>query len=91
MTQVALLSVTAADYGQPQRAPRIMHAAIDSPCSKICALDPAGGLCRGCGRTLAEIAAWTQLSAKERQAVMALLAERLARLRSHDRAKARPS
>ena len=33
--------------------------AIESPCNKICTLDPASGLCIGCGRSLAEIARWS--------------------------------
>lgn len=32
--------------------------AVPSPCVNICALDPAGTLCLGCGRTLDEIAEW---------------------------------
>ncbi|MEM7442053.1 MAG: DUF1289 domain-containing protein [Pseudomonadota bacterium] len=31
---------------------------IESPCRKVCLLDPAEKTCRGCGRTLDEIAAW---------------------------------
>ena len=30
---------------------------IESPCIKVCAVDPRSGLCLGCGRSLAEIAA----------------------------------
>ena len=31
-------------------------AIIETPCRKICVMDPASGLCTGCGRTLDEIA-----------------------------------
>ncbi len=48
-----------------------------SPCEKICILDNASGLCRGCGRSLAEIERWTRYSDAERAAVMAQLPERL--------------
>lgn len=51
-----------------------------TPCVRICAVDAAAGLCAGCGRSLAEISAWRDLSDAERLAVMALLPERLARL-----------
>jgi hypothetical protein len=51
-----------------------------TPCIKVCVIDADAGLCSGCGRTLAEIAAWRDLSDPERLAVMAVLAERLARL-----------
>ena len=54
---------------------------IGSPCSKICTLDPASGLCLGCGRTLVEIERWVALTAPERERVMAELPARLARLR----------
>jgi len=53
-------------------------AVIQSPCVKICTLDAAAGLCLGCGRTLAEIAAWTSIVADERARIMAELPARLA-------------
>jgi predicted Fe-S protein YdhL (DUF1289 family) len=52
--------------------------AIDTPCSKVCTLDPASGFCRGCGRTIEEIAAWGRLTPGERRRIMALLPDRLA-------------
>jgi predicted Fe-S protein YdhL (DUF1289 family) len=52
--------------------------AIASPCTKVCTIDPRSGLCRGCGRTLDEIARWASLSDGERDRTMAELAERLA-------------
>jgi predicted Fe-S protein YdhL (DUF1289 family) len=52
-------------------------SAASSPCVKICVIDPAGRLCEGCGRTLAEIAQWATMSEPERLKVMALLPERL--------------
>jgi uncharacterized protein len=51
-----------------------------SPCNKICILDSAGNLCTGCYRTLDEIAKWSEFSASEKNAVLALLAERRAKL-----------
>ncbi|MBU8545390.1 MULTISPECIES: DUF1289 domain-containing protein [Roseomonadaceae] len=50
---------------------------IESPCNKVCLLDPRSGWCLGCGRSGAEIAAWTRLSPEARRAIMALLPARL--------------
>jgi predicted Fe-S protein YdhL (DUF1289 family) len=55
--------------------------AIETPCSKICTLDPESGLCHGCGRTVAEIAGWGAMSERERRRVMALLPDRTAAMR----------
>jgi predicted Fe-S protein YdhL (DUF1289 family) len=53
-----------------------------SPCVKICVVDPASGLCIGCGRTVAEIAVWSELADEERRAIMAGLEQRLKATRS---------
>jgi len=52
--------------------------ALESPCIRLCRIDPSSGLCEGCGRTLAEIAGWLAMSAETRRAVMADLPRRLA-------------
>jgi hypothetical protein len=61
---------------------------IVSPCEKICLLDPATGLCRGCGRTLNEIERWTRYADAERARVMAELPQRLATLRARPQSEA---
>lgn len=53
---------------------------IESPCIQVCRIDAQSGLCTGCLRTLDEIAGWATLSATERDAVMAALPSREARL-----------
>ncbi|HKQ28542.1 MAG TPA: DUF1289 domain-containing protein [Burkholderiales bacterium] len=53
-------------------------AAVLSPCVKVCAMDPARGLCIGCWRTLDEIARWGTMSDSEREAVIAALPGRRA-------------
>jgi predicted Fe-S protein YdhL (DUF1289 family) len=53
---------------------------IESPCNKVCTLDPISALCIGCGRTLAEIGAWSRLSSDERVRIMAELPRRLVAL-----------
>ena len=52
-------------------------AAIETPCEKICIVDQPSGLCRGCGRSLAEIERWTAYSDGERARIMAELPQRL--------------
>jgi len=47
-----------------------------SPCTSVCVLDPATGWCKGCFRTIEEIAAWPSLAAEEKQNVLAELARR---------------
>jgi predicted Fe-S protein YdhL (DUF1289 family) len=51
---------------------------IPSPCTNLCIMDGPTGLCIGCGRTLEEIALWAMLSDRQRQAIVAVLDERLA-------------
>ena len=50
----------------------------ESPCVAVCLIDPKTGLCLGCGRTLPEIARWSQLDSSERHAIMSGLAQRMA-------------
>ena len=52
-------------------------AAIETPCEKICIVDQPSGLCRGCGRSLAEIERWTTYSDGERARIMDKLRQQL--------------
>jgi predicted Fe-S protein YdhL (DUF1289 family) len=52
-------------------------ATIETPCEKICIVDLPSGLCRGCGRNLAEIERWTAYSDGERACIMDELPRRL--------------
>jgi len=47
-------------------------AAVESPCVGTCRID-AAGLCEGCARTLAEIAAWGTMTPDRRRTVMRAL------------------
>ena len=47
-----------------------------SPCNKVCVMDEQTGLCRGCARTLDEIARWSAMSDAERADVLVRLASR---------------
>jgi len=49
---------------------------IQTPCTKVCTIDPTSGLCLGCRRTLDEIARWTTLSDAERERIMTELPSR---------------
>jgi uncharacterized protein len=50
---------------------------METPCNKICVIDPMSGLCRGCGRTAEEIARWTAMTDTERRDIMDALAARM--------------
>jgi uncharacterized protein len=54
---------------------------METPCVKICTFDPLHGLCSGCGRTLEEIAQWSDMSDAERRRIMAELPARMENLK----------
>ncbi len=56
---------------------------IASPCNKVCTVAPRSGMCIGCGRTVAEIAAWLGYNDNQRSRIMAELPNRLATLRDN--------
>ncbi len=60
---------------------------IDTPCIKVCVVDPETGFCIGCGRTRMEIAGWLGFSATERRTIMGSLAERVSSLTLRKRRK----
>ena len=53
-------------------------AVVASPCTSVCTIDRATGLCAGCYRTLDEIAGWIDLSAEQKRNVWTMLASRRA-------------
>jgi predicted Fe-S protein YdhL (DUF1289 family) len=61
------------------------HPLIETPCIKVCVVDPETGFCIGCGRTREEIGAWLLLSAADRHAVVMGLPDRLATLTQRKR------
>lgn len=68
--------------GRPDEPDRIFmttHAERTSPCLRICLVDGRTKYCRGCGRTLGEIAGWAGFTEAEREAILAELPERLRR------------
>jgi len=60
---------------------------IDTPCVKLCVVDPDSGYCIGCGRSQSEIAGWLAMTSAERRDVMAGLEDRLDTLTRHKRRK----
>ncbi|PSC05766.1 DUF1289 domain-containing protein [Alsobacter soli] len=52
-----------------------------SPCVNLCVIEPASGLCEGCGRSMAEIGRWPTLSEAERRRITRQLGRRLKALR----------
>ena len=49
-----------------------------SPCIGICIMDPRTRQCRGCLRTIEEIAGWYEASIDDKRALLAALAARRA-------------
>jgi uncharacterized protein len=70
----------AAIFILPTTSARRLMTDIESPCNKVCAVDPSSALCIGCGRNLAEIEGWMGMGADERVRIMAQLPRRLAAL-----------
>lgn len=66
-----------------------MSAAHQSPCINVCQMDEASGWCKGCLRSIDEIAVWSQLNDPQRAAVLAQLPQRRA-LRRQRRLQAEP-
>jgi hypothetical protein len=50
---------------------------IETPCIKVCVVDPETGFCIGCGRTRLEIGSWLGFSPRERKDIMAGLPHRV--------------
>jgi predicted Fe-S protein YdhL (DUF1289 family) len=49
---------------------------MQSPCVRLCLIEPATGLCTGCGRSLVQIARWSSMTNEERQRIMNELSDR---------------
>ncbi len=43
---------------------------VASPCINVCQMDAATGWCRGCLRTIDEIATWSRLSEQAREQIL---------------------
>ncbi|QCO54766.1 DUF1289 domain-containing protein [Pseudorhodobacter turbinis] len=49
---------------------------IESPCVKLCVIQPEARICVGCYRSMDEIGAWSKMTPEARREVMAALPER---------------
>ncbi len=58
-------------------------ARVPSPCVQVCEMDESLGLCRGCRRTLKEIAGWLEMTSKEQLATLHRVADRKRLLGDH--------
>mgnify|MGYP000405531251 CR=1 FL=1 len=63
-------------------APRNTEGRVASPCINVCQMHEPSGLCRGCARTIPEIAAWSRAEDAERERIWALLPARRATLQA---------
>jgi uncharacterized protein len=64
---------------------------MESPCILVCSIDDKTGYCFGCGRTRAEIGAWTTYSSAQRREIMAALPKRLEGVERRPRRETRRS
>jgi predicted Fe-S protein YdhL (DUF1289 family) len=60
------------------RRPREFDTSVPSPCISVCQVDNATGCCIGCFRSIDEIRDWPILTAEQKHAVLARIAERKA-------------
>ena len=60
---------------------------VETPCIKVCVVDPGSGFCIGCGRSRDEIASWLDLNTEQRRRIMRSLPERISSLSSRRRRK----
>lgn len=67
--------------------PQEATTGIESPCVKICVVDPETGWCIGCGRTRDEIARWLSMTPEARRSLIIELPDRVAGLTRHKRRK----
>jgi uncharacterized protein len=56
---------------------------VPSPCISVCAIDEKSGFCKGCFRTMAEIAEWEYFDEARKQEVWDLLEQRRAEAGPH--------
>jgi hypothetical protein len=62
-------------YPEPMNA--LFPLEIETPCIKVCVVDPETGFCIGCGRTRMEIGGWLGFSPIERRSIMVGLPDRV--------------
>lgn len=58
---------------RPEAEPVWSRTEIESPCVRLCVIEPVSRLCLGCHRSIDEISAWTRMTPEERRTIMAVL------------------
>ena len=58
---------------------------VASPCVNVCVMDEESGVCRGCYRSLDEVARWSIMRDAEKRVVIALLEARKSKMGSDPR------
>ena len=58
------------------RPRRVFDTSVPSPCIAVCQVDPRTELCLGCRRHIDEIRNWPIMTAEQKRAVLAEIAER---------------
>ena len=61
-----------------------LPSVVPSPCVGVCRMNGATGWCEGCLRTIDEIAAWSQLTDRDKLALWKVLPRRRAELPQAD-------
>jgi predicted Fe-S protein YdhL (DUF1289 family) len=56
----------------------------ESPCINLCVIEPDTGCCKGCARTLDEIARWSEMSPEEQWDVLRAIRARRGEAETHD-------
>ncbi len=75
-----MISAPTAQYPAMTTDSALLSSDPASPCVGVCVMNPQTQLCEGCFRTLDEIAGWWDYPPSQKQAVLAQLDDRLARI-----------
>lgn len=58
--------------------PLIQPGPMPSPCIGVCEMDARSGLCRGCARSIGEIAEWGTADEARKRVILATIQQRFA-------------
>ena len=62
--------------GMASQSAGVPFSPIETPCVQVCEIEDTSGLCKGCNRTLAEVAVWGTLTAAMRRQIIEQLPRR---------------
>jgi predicted Fe-S protein YdhL (DUF1289 family) len=75
--------VIAVDIVTAENVGRTPEGRVASPCINVCKMHEETALCRGCARTIPEIAGWSKSDDESRIRLLNLLPERRELLKAH--------